>query len=602
MFFTLVVGYCLYYAPFGVNETDGGFLTGLAWQVLNGKVLYHDIVYVRPPLPVWLRAMELQILPEHLAVLGERWIFYIKIALYSWLGAAVLTLGERRWVLAVFGFVVSAHCYPPMAWHTVDGILFAVMAAFFATEGGMAFRPSGEAAFTAQTNSFRGVNASGPDGLKAIPPLAALAGVCLFCALLCKQSFYPLLPLFALFLFLEKENRWRKTAWFFGVFLLCTVLFSNYLYQNNTLSAFFQMTSGAASGGQALQHGILDYFRITPELALPSILLLIPVAWWFWKGKNPRLALMAWSMWLIALVTSYAAITWLRQDHTVPFAQSRVMFWVAVFWTGFTVLTGFTGWTGLRGVGFFWTGFTGWTGLRGVLFRKKGGINPVNPVQHIGPSVLLLGITWCASVSWGYNLPILFATPWVWAGMEITTVIAESVKPYRFVMLLFLLLSFRVGHEFVYRDGRRSEMQVPMGSIFPALSGIYSDPETAELYRDLKQLVVRYGPNFKTLPAFPQANFLTKTSPPLPLDWVVNRETNGDNTLIFKNLKEIQPVVFIQKSFREKIESDPEMEVVRKIFQNGKVVAETKHFWVIETYDLLGSQMPSHGKQQNFDE
>ncbi|MBC7776373.1 MAG: hypothetical protein H7246_13140, partial [Phycisphaerae bacterium] len=225
-------------------------------------------------------------------------------------------------------------------------------------------------------------------------------------------------------------------------------------------------------------------------------------------------------------------------------------------------------------------------------------VHPVNPVKKtpfetpFGLALLLLGITWCASVSWGYNLPILFATPWVWAGMEVTRVLTEAVKPirflkpYRFGMLIALLLSFRIGHEFVYRDGRRSEMNEPMGAIFPQLSGIYSDAETAKLYRDLKQLSERYGPNFKTLPAFPQANFLTKTPPPLPLDWVVNRETNGDITLIFKNLNEKHPVIFIQKSFRQKIESDPELEVTRRIFQNGTVLEETSNFWVISNYAL----------------
>ncbi len=464
----------------------------------------------------------------------------------------------------------------------------------------MPFRPSGNALFTARYyTGNKGVNALDPDGLKAIPPLARalnlttfkklsnliLAGICLFCSLLCKQSFYPLLPLFALFLFLEKENRWRKTAWFFGAFLLCTALFFNYLHQKNILSAFLQMTSGAASSGQALQHGLLDYFRITPELALPSILLLFPVAWWFRKGKYPKIALAAWSLWLFSLVASYAAITWLRQEHTVPFAQSRAMFWVAVIWTG----------------------FTGWTGLRGVLPRKEGRVNPVHPVNpvkkppvppleavgRVGPAFLLLGISWCASVSWGYNLPILFATPWVWAGMEITCVLSSAVKPirflkpYRFLLLLALLLSFRVGHEFVYRDGRRNEMQESMGAIFPPLSGIYSDAGTAELYRDLKQLAEHYGPNFKTLPAFPQANFLAKTHPPLPLDWVVNRETNGDNTMIIKNLNEKQPVIFVQKSFQDKIDQDPELEVTRQIMQRGKIIEETDHFWVIGNYTLL---------------
>lgn len=128
LFFAIVAAYCLLYAPFGINETDGGFLSGLAWQVLCGKTLYADIVYVRPPLPVWLRALELCLLPEHLAVLGERWIFYLKVAAYSWLGAAVLAQGAYRWQLAAFAFVLSVHCYPPAAWHTTDGLLFGALA------------------------------------------------------------------------------------------------------------------------------------------------------------------------------------------------------------------------------------------------------------------------------------------------------------------------------------------------------------------------------------------------------------------------------------------------------------------------------------------
>ena len=166
VFFGLLAGYCFCYAPWGINETDGGFLTGLAWQVLSGKTLYQDVIYVRPPLPVWLRAIEMHILPEHWAVLGERWIFYLKVGLYSWCGAAVLASAARRWMLAAFGFVVSVHCYPPMAWHTVDGILFSVLGIWC---------------------------------VKKIPWSggAVLAGVSICAALLCKQSFYPIVAVFA---------------------------------------------------------------------------------------------------------------------------------------------------------------------------------------------------------------------------------------------------------------------------------------------------------------------------------------------------------------------------------------------------------------------
>ncbi len=522
LFLGIVVGYCLLYAPFGVNETDGGFITGLAWQVLSGKMLYLDIVYVRPPLPIWLRALELQWLPEHLAVLGERSIFYVKIALYSWLGAAVLARGERRWWLAILGFVVSAHSYPPMAWHSVDGILFAVLAAYFV------HRKSNWA--------------------------LCLGGAFLLLALLCKQSFYPLLPLFILFLGLEKGRPWARLSWFSAGFLLCTALFFNYLYQNGSLGAFWQMTRGAASGGQAFQHGILDYFRISPELAIPSLLVLATLVIWNRNAKHPRRSLAIWLCWLLALIGSFAVMAWIRQVHTAPFAQTRMLFWVAL--------------------GLF-------------LFRSVPFFNAKAAFYPQRSAFLLLGISWCAAVSWGYSLPILFATPWIWAAMEWTQILealanlTSRLKPYRVALLLALLISFRVGHEFVYRDGRRSDMQTELGSIFPQLSGVYSDETSAMLYRDLKQLAERYGPNFTVLPAFPQANFLTKTPPPLPLDWVVNRETNRDNNLIYSALENKKPIIFIQKSFQSSLETDPELEVTRQVFQQFTLVEETPHFWVM---------------------
>ncbi|MBK8426456.1 MAG: hypothetical protein IPL27_11035 [Lewinellaceae bacterium] len=164
LFFAIVLAYCLLYAPYGINETDGGFLSGLGWQALSGKTIYQDIVYVRPPLPVWLRALEIQLLPEAWSVLGERYIFYFKVALYTCLASDLLAKGSFRWVLAMFGFVVSVHTYPACAWHTIDGILFSVLALWLYAKG-------------SRTGSV-------------------LAGIALGAALLCKQSFFPLLVAF----------------------------------------------------------------------------------------------------------------------------------------------------------------------------------------------------------------------------------------------------------------------------------------------------------------------------------------------------------------------------------------------------------------------
>lgn len=523
LFFSLLAGYALTYAPYGINETDGGFITGLAWQVLQGKALYAETVYVRPPLPVWLRAAELALLPENGAILAERWLFYGKMGLCAWLAAAtLLPRGERRWILAGFGFVVSVHSYTPMAWHTVDGILFGALACW------LLFRVGWRAG-------------------------AVLAGIAAVASALCKQSFYPLPVLLLSALALRRD--WRSAGWFVSGAGLVVALFFGVLWQYNWLDGFLKMTTQAATGGQALQHGLLDYFRINPWVAAASGLSLPLVARWFWQNepeKGARLAWTAWVAWLAALAGFYVRAVWLRQDFTAPFAQSRLLFDGALAF----------------GVWQWWSGR--WDN------------------RTAAPFFALLGLSWCASISWGYNLPILFATPAVLAAMQVSEKLWRAAWPGRSpalpaaVAMALLVSVFRYGYEFVYRDGPRNGMTADLGTVFPALQGIRSDTTSLALYRDLHDLAGRYGPSFKTLPSFSQANFLTRTYPPLPLDWLVRRENNGDNTLVMRQLEQNKPVFFIEKSYgRDRIENDPELGFTRKILLEGRLVAETPHFWVV---------------------
>lgn len=523
LYISLVLGYCLAYAPWGTNETDGGFLTGLAWQLLNGKSLYVDVVYVRPPLPVWLRAFELQILPEQWALLGERWIFYVKMGLSAWLAAAVLANKNAARVLAAVGFLVSVHCYTPMAWHTVDGILFGTLALW------LLFRVGG----------FWG---------------CFLSGWMVLAAALCKQSFYPLVPLWGLACLWHSGR--KNALWGLAGLVSGVSVFALALWQTGAWDGFWRMTSGAASAGQAFQHGIVDYFRINPWYAAWSALLLPLPLWWWWKGEPEGLrrpAMWAWAGWLLALMVLYVRSIALRQEFTPPFAASRLLFDFAL----------------LYGLGQGWSGRWG----RGVLV----------------PFFSLLALSWCASVSWGYNLPILMSTPMIWAVMDFSSRLwtanfpAQSAVWARLALVVALLAVFRYGYEFVYRDGRRDEMRVDMGQIFPAMHGIRSDTASALLYADLNNLAARYGPVFKTLPSFSQANYLTRTRPPLPLDWVVGRETNRDNSMIISQMEQTHPVFFVEKSYgRTRILADAELTFTREVLSGGRLLEESPHFWVIQ--------------------
>jgi hypothetical protein len=559
----LVLCYAWLYAPYGINETDGGFLTGLAWQVLSGKVLYQDIIYVRPPLPVWSRVAELQLLPENWGILGERCIFYLKTALYCWWGAALLCKNEpgepnnahpllsavrvAQLPLAVLGFMVSVHNYPPMAWHTVDGIFWAVLSVYAAVFGS-------KNAKTAQAGVF-------------------IAGILLTAALCCKQSFYPLVVLPVVLPFTHLRHR----LLYAGGSLLTVVLFYLWLQQNSILENYFAMTNGAADKGQALQHGILDYFRIKPALLAISLPVLSGVGIALWRThithRLAAIAFSAWVIWLLALPATYIFSIYNAQDTVPPFAQARLLFWVAA---GYLLLMAITDWQ-----------------------KSPKRITFLGASTRILTALLL--ISWCSAISWGYNLPILFAIPGIYAVLAIsqllfqknktalsnssvwTKIYSWAYKNGQMIAIVGCFFVFFYGYQFIYRDGRRGEMKWHLGAIFPKLTGIYSDSITAERYRELKELVAQHGPVFATLPSFTQSHYLTSTVPPLPLDWVVLREIGPFRLNLQDAAKKIRPVYIVEKSFRKKLqEHDPQLYFVREIMEAGTIQAETTHFFLID--------------------
>lgn len=572
LFWALVGTYALVYAPYGINETDGGFLTGLAWQCLSGKTLYTEILYVRPPLPVWLRALELRCLPDTWAILGERWIFYFKMGLTAYWGAGALWLSHpwrtaavpsaqsiyRYWI-AAFVFVVSVHCYPASAWHTVDGLLFGALALRLAVNAGVG--------------------------------QAFCSGIAVALAMACKQSFYPLLVL----PLLAPYPTWRaRGASALGLALALGGGLA-YLAAQGSLSDFWALTASAAQGGQALQHGLLDYFRIPPVLAIfTALLLLIGAYGWRRVAKGPitfatrktlayarTLPLVLWALWLVGLGAAYAATLWQHQDFSLPFGQTRLLFWVAsVYCLGIALGGG-----GLK---------TG--GGKLLKWGTPKGIYPAVGIflARLNASALAgsLLLTWCAAVSWGYNLPILYATPWVFVALRIGRRTWALARPtYRLLMpnalaLTALLGLFWVAYGHIYRDGPRAAMYRHLGEIYPALQGIYSTQETYDLYQDLQRLVSQYGPHYTVLPSFPQADFLNKTRPILPLDWVVSREMGGRQWQVAQLLAERRPTLLIEKRYAEALgrggnTADKELSLARQCLESGRVVGETAFFWVV---------------------
>ena len=517
LFFGIVLSYLHLYAPYGINETDGGFITAYAWRILQGEQLYTELIYVRPPLSIWLRSLELWLLPDTIELIAERYLFYLKVAGYSYLAATLLEQSTAKWWLATLGFIISVHCYPAAAWHTVDGIFFSVLA-FWCL-------------------------------LKKDWLIAGSLSVVL--AMLCKQSFYPLLPMFLLLVALLKSRpALGKTV---ISLLLFAVLFISYLWWADSFAAYLEWTSGASSVSQAIQHGFWDYFKIDWRLWI-ACSLLVPL---FFSKELLFARPIWWRLFIGVILGSYLYTIYNHQSFSPPVDQSRLLFLVAAGYTAFQLGS------------FLWWRI------------------PLNEWGREGKQWLyvaaLLAVSWMAAVSWGYNFPVLFAVPWIWIALKIDRAV-QSDSPgkyasfWRYALLLALLFSFRYAYEFIYRDGRRSQMNQAMEEVFPKLKYIYSDKATFEKYTELYQLHQQYDSCFTVLPAFPLANYLTNTRSPVELDWVIHAETNGKNSTILQTIKTSGCYYFVEKSYGQQLQDRKKYVLTKQAMQALEKIEERNYF------------------------
>ena len=520
-FFVLVPAYILLYAPFGINETDGGFLSAYAWRMFNGEVFYRDFIYVRPPMSLFLRAIEMGVMPEGLEIIGERILFYLKLAIYSYLGASVLLEGQKKWILASLGFILSVHAYPAAGWHTVDGLLFGVLAAYIYFKR---------------------------------PTAVALLAMFVVASMLCKQSFYPILPLFIVLLLLQKPL--VELVKFLAAGSMLFAFFYWFMYSHSLVIDFLNLTVGAASASGAFQHGFVDYLNIDWK-ALVCLILLIPIL----LNKTILIPKKYWLyLFVFVLASSYAAAILTYQSFTNPISHMRLVFILSLAYLIFNI-------------------------FRQLKNSKEGILNFLKSDRVEIRALVLLAILWMSSISWGYNFPILFSTPIIFVFMmwadELEPRLSKNkqtiVYAITFIGALFL---FRLAHHFVYRDGPRNEMTYKMEEVFPQLKFIYSNKKTYDLYSELKDLHTRYGDTFKTLPAFPLSNYLTKTQSPLALDWVFNLETNGQNQRIYEQLAQYEGYIFVQKEYKTKISQLKKYEVTRFVMENFEFIEESDNFMI----------------------
>ena len=78
------------------------------------------------------------------------------------------------------------------------------------------------------------------------------------------------------------------------------------------------------------------------------------------------------------------------------------------------------------------------------------------------------------------------------------------------------------------------------------------------------------------------AHFLCKTSPILPLDWVVKREMGGKETIVLNAFLGSGTVVLFDKSFDAELTTNPELSMTKSVLENLNLIEEKPYFKVYQ--------------------
>ena len=210
----------------GFNPTDDGWLQAVARRMLDGEFPHRDFIFVRPALSALLQVPVVWLGGEHTIWLSRLW-GWLTIGGLSWIWSGFALPGRTPWAvrypLFAAVFFLTAHVFPVMAWHTLDGILLCSLAVALAARGT-------------------------PDGLRA-------AFVCVGLAALCRQNF----ALFTPFLVLASPDPRRWTAMFWAA--LPPVA---YLAATAAAGCLPEFIHQAAATGGAFKGAAIDRFTQTP--------------------------------------------------------------------------------------------------------------------------------------------------------------------------------------------------------------------------------------------------------------------------------------------------------------------------------------------------
>jgi hypothetical protein len=543
LFFSLPLLYFLVYGFWGFSDTDGCFIPALSYRVINGEIPYKDFFYVRPALSPLLHSLELLLLPANLEMIGMRLVAYLMMGGSIWLGLASLksqfdfkALGISPWMLGIIAFVYSMHNFPPMPWHTLDGIFFACLGFFLLTRGP---RPGWIAA-----------------GMVAMVLSAAA-----------KQPFAvsPVVGLGMLFFLYPPKVVLKGLAFAAGIGVVLLGAFLLWDSSGEVRAAMVSQIAGSSKPAD-LKHGALGgYIRPTITWVLPVAGLWIVLHFVLrFKRTGILMALI-----LLGGISAWAVLQAYSVHVSQYFIAPRLGFYHALLAGALLVI-----------------------GLQ-VVQRKE-----LKAMSVLGAMALVSwasGVSWGYAMPVLFSLPALMAVVYF-----IGRVNDFKVPQWGYGLVAIVALgAFFAANRYPYSDAHRPTLTYHMGDIFPRLSHIYSNKNSYEKHAMLKSLHGKYGDNFAVLPGLPLAHYVTETKPTIQLDWEHDGELMFEvgTKAVLERLSTQQTTVFVEKSNKEEAFLPPgnyKCSALEHILLHWHKVEENAHFevYVEHAADSAGIMTP----------
>ncbi|WP_312078000.1 hypothetical protein [Chryseobacterium sp.] len=132
---SLIIATVLYFAfvaAYSVNQYDLGFILSAVQRVKLGEAIYHDFDYVRPfcGIILWKYLLQFLSVESEYLILISRILVVLETFLISHLIQKII-FEKSLFTTSLFLQVCFLHTFPIMPWHTIDGVLFSLLAIFF---------------------------------------------------------------------------------------------------------------------------------------------------------------------------------------------------------------------------------------------------------------------------------------------------------------------------------------------------------------------------------------------------------------------------------------------------------------------------------------